>query len=296
MTLYKIKQKNILSTRQIAKQIGGMRLSQLFGLPEHEFAKLIKDTENDPLFQKLMHPESYAQKVISYKRFPRTDLSAKFYEFDENAAGGNTSFDIGSFLKKREEAVSIIERLGMERFKQYFLYNEDKTPDEELADSCKLTISDVQKIQDAVDDLAIHTQLYHPSTISAVDQLCYSKIASIEKDGSHGFTAGYFSPVLARGRYSIDYEKIENMKKDRMFSNKEIRGLNKLLMNLESINKRKTAVSHVIGHIIETQAEYLRTADEAKMKFLTQKKLAGKINVHPSVICRTIKYRSIEMP
>ena len=212
MTFQEIKQEKSLNTQQVARQIGGIRLSQLFSLPENEFAKLIKEVEDDPLFKQLMYSDNKAQKAISYKKFLGTDLSTRFYEFNENVVVDNT-FDIGSFLKEREEVIPIIERLGINRFKQYFLYNEDRIPDKEIADACNLTILDVQRTKDFVDDLAIHTEFYHPSTISPVNRIHYSKIASIEKKGSDGFAIGYFSPVLARGRYSIDYEKIENMKR-----------------------------------------------------------------------------------
>lgn len=296
MRLNETKQEKILNTEQVAKQIGGIRLSQLFESAENEFAKLIQEIENDPLFRKLMYPDSKNKKVINYKRFPCTELSRKFFEFNENIAVGNASFDIDSFLKKREEVVSIVERLGIDIFRQYFLYNEDGVSDEEIANGCKLAISDVQRIKDFVDDLAIHTEFYYPSTISAVNKIPYSKIASVEKKNSHSFVIGYFSPLLVRGRYSINHKKIEDMKREALFSKKELRRLNKLLRNLEFINRRKTTIYQVIQHIIKTQVEYLRAADETKVNFLTQKELARRINVHPSVICRIIKYRSIEMP
>jgi len=47
------------------KQIGRIKLGQLFSLPEPEFRKLVKELENDSLFRELVRK----WKVVSYRKF-----------------------------------------------------------------------------------------------------------------------------------------------------------------------------------------------------------------------------------
>ncbi|MFC2060953.1 hypothetical protein ACFLUV_00405 [Elusimicrobiota bacterium] len=294
--MQKIKQEKYLNTTQLAKQIGGMKLSQLYGLPDSKFAEFINDIENDPIFNKLMYPQDRSRKAISYNRFPWTDLSERFHEFNEDIAIDNATFDIDSLIKEKKGTVSIIKRIGINKFKKYFLYNEYKIPDKEIADKCKITVPEIKMINDLINDVDIHSEFYSQSLILPEDNIRYSKVAAIRKEKSGSFSINIFSPMLARGKYAINYGKIKEMKDKGIFLKKEIPKLDKLVKNLELINRRKGTIYQVIQYITNIQAEYLETADETKVTALIQKHLADRLHVYPSVICRIIKYRTIEMP
>lgn len=289
-----IEQEQTIQIEQRQKLVAVMKLANFMNLPEDEFAKFIREIENDPLFIRLTYPEDKTKKVITYRRLPHTDLATNFYELKENIAPDKTEFDAVSFLENKEEIISTIKKIGEERFKKYFLYNEDKISGKLIADECSLSLSEVKRINDFVNELSIRTEFFYPSTITP--QIHYSKIASIEKDGSGGFFIKYYSPNLARGEYSINYEKIAELKKDGTFPKSEIKALGKLLKKLELINLRKATIYQIIYHILQIQTNYLRSADWRKIKFFSQRELALKINVHPSVINRMIGFKSLGTP
>jgi hypothetical protein len=282
--------------KQTQKLVARMKLANFMNLPEDKFACLVNGMENDPLFKKLIYPEDKKEKVISYQRFLHTDLNTNFYELNENITPDITSFDVVSFLEDRKEIIPMTKKLGIDKFKQYFLYNEGNYSNEEISLRCGLTISEVEKLNNFVNELAIHSEFFHPSRITSSEQICYTKIASLEKDNSGDFFIRYYSPNLARGRYVINYEKIARLKKEKVFSKEETKKLDKLLKKLELINLRKSTLNQILYYLLQTQTKYLKSDDWKKIKFLKQKDLASKMGVHPSVINRMLQYRSIETP
>jgi len=299
-------QEQFTQTKQTQELVVRMKLANFMNLPEDEFACLVNEVENDPLFKKLMYPENKKEKVLSYQRFLHTDLYTRFYELKENITADTTSFDVISFLEDKKEIISTIKKLGIDKFKQYFLYNDgtysnESRPcaqerDEEIAIHCGLTIGEVEKLNNFVNELTIHSDFFHPSRITPLAQVRYIKIASFEKGNSGDFLIRYYSPNLARGKYAINYEKIAQLEKEKVFSKEEIKKLHKLLKKLELINLRKTTLNQILYYLLQTQIEYLKSGDWKKINFLSQKDLATKIGVHPSVVNRMIQYRSIETP
>jgi len=291
-----VEEEQFTQTVQTQKLVAGMKLANLMNLPEDDFAHLISEVENDTLFKKLIYPENKKEKVVSYQRFPHTDLHTEFYELEENITPDTTSFDVISFLRDRKEIVPIIKKVGMDRFKQYFLYNEGGYSNEEISIRCGLTHGEVEKLNNFVNELGIHSEFFHPSRITSLEQIRYTKIASFEKDNSGNFSIRYYSPNLARGKYVINYEKIALLKKENFFSKEETRKLDKLLKKLELINLRKTTLNQILYYLLQIQIEYLKSNNWKKIKFLSQKELASKVGVHPSVVNRMIQYRSIGTP
>jgi len=288
---------NRLNARLISKQIGGMKLSSFFSLPEKEFNKLINKIEQNPLFKRLACSEDKTKKAIKYKRLPHTVISPNFYQLNESITPSQSNnFDLNLFLKEKKKIIPLIKRLGKDKFKTYFLYNEDLHSDKSIACKCQLTIFEIKQIKAFINDFFIQTEFYNHPAIAPENQVHYTKIASIRKESSGDLSICCFSLNLAKGRYLIDYKKIEILKKQGIFPENEIPSLNKLLNNLELINRRKTTIYRVILHIKENQAQYLRSGSLAHLNMITQKELANCLNVHPSVICRIIKYKTIEMP
>lgn len=80
-----------------------------------------------------------------------------------------SSFDLVSFL--RREIIPIIRNLGVEKFKEYFLYNEGNYSNEERSIQCGLTIGEVSRVNNFIDDLAIHSDFFHPSRIVPLEQV-----------------------------------------------------------------------------------------------------------------------------
>lgn len=268
--------------RTTVSQILGTRLNNIIRLSERDFNRFIKDIEDNPLFEKLR-----SGKFVRYKRFPRTDFSHRFLELNENISADRTPVNIESILETKQETAGIIRKIGMEKFKEHFLYNENNTSGNEIAEKCGISTGEVKRIIELLDEVSVHSEFYNPSGIDAASQIGYYKIASIEKDGKGGFTVNFFSPNLAKGKYEIDYGRLEKI---------EDRKTRAFVRKLELINIRKTTVYRLLEKLILHQKEFLDTGDSGKRNLLTQKELSGEINADPSIVCRIIMNRSVEIP
>jgi len=267
-----------------------MEQANLLEMPEDEFNKLIIEIERSLLFQRLYQKE----KLIHRQRFPRTDISSSFYQLKEEAVADRGAPDVESLLLNKEQIVRQIQKLGLEKFKQYFLFPESGMTLEEIARECDLEVSEVQKINNLVDELSIMSEFYHPSTVTS-GGIHYSKVASVEKD-EKGFIIGYFSASLARGRYSIDYERFEESKAAGVLTEAEVKEVKQLFRKLELINSRKDTLTQILQNIIDKQAVYLESGDLKSLLPLSQKELAEKIGLAPSSVSRAIKSKSIDAP
>ena len=116
-----------------------MEQADLLEMPEDEFNRLIIEIERSLLFRRLYQKE----KLIRYQRFPRTDISSSFYQLKEDLAIDSGSPDIESLLLNKEHVIRQIQKLGLEKFKRYFLFPEAGMTFEEIAEECDLEVSQV---------------------------------------------------------------------------------------------------------------------------------------------------------
>jgi DNA-directed RNA polymerase specialized sigma54-like protein len=276
--------------RQELSQVLRMEQADLLEMPEGEFQKLIVDIEKSHLFQRFYQKE----KLIHRQRFPRTDIASSFYELKEEIVAGKGSADVESLLLNKEHIVCQIQRLGLEKFKQYFLFPESGMAAEEIARECHLAVSEVQKINSLIDEFSILSEFYNPSALSS-EAIHYSKVATVEKDGED-FTIGYSSASLARGRYSIDYGRFEELKTSGAFTKAEGKEAKQLFRKLELINSRKDTLTQILRAIINQQALYLESGDLKALLPFSQKEMSRKIGLAPSSVSRAIRGKSIGTP
>jgi len=267
-----------------------MEQATLLEMPEEEFHKLIAKIERSPLFQRLYQKE----KLIRRQRFPGSDISSSFYQLKEEAVSDRGSLDVESLLLNKEHITGQIQKLGLEKFKRYFLFPESGMTPEELAKECDLAVSEVQKINSLIDDFSILSEFYHPSALSS-SGIHYAKVASVERV-QDGFVIGYFSPSSARGKYSIDYERFEQLKAESAFTEVEVKEAKRLFSQLELINSRKDTLSQILHNIVDRQALYLQSGDLRSLLPFSQKELAKKIELAPSSVSRAIRGKSIDTP
>jgi len=279
-----------LEMRQEQRQILRMEQANLLEMPEDEFHRLIVETEQSPLFERLYRKE----KLIRHQRFPGTDISSSFYQLEEEVVADKDSPDVESLLLNKEQIVHQIQRLGLEKFKRYFLFPESGMTLEEIARECDLEVSEVQKINNLIDEFSVASEFYHPSSVTS-GGIHYSKVASVEK-GENGFIIGYFSASLARGRYSVDYERFEELKTAGVFTEAEVKEATQLFKKLELINSRKDTLTQILQSVVDKQALYLESGDLRSLLPFSQKELAEKIGLAPSSVSRAISGKSIETP
>ena len=285
-----MKQTQSLQMRQELSQILRMEQASLLEMREDEFHRFITEIEQSPLFRSLYQKE----KLIRYQRFPRTDISPGFYQLGEEMVADKGSLDVESLLLNQEHVVRQIQELGLEKFKRYFLFSESGMTSDEVARECNLEVSEVQKINNLIDEFSIMREFYHPSNITS-GSIRYSKVAEVGKD-EEGFIINYLSTSLARGRYSIAYERFEELKAAGAFTRAEGKEARQLFRKLELINSRKDTLSQILQNIIDKQALYLETGDMRSLLPFSQKELAERIGLAPSSVSRAIRGRSIDTP
>jgi RNA polymerase sigma-54 factor len=285
-----VNQTQSLQMQQGLRQIVRMQQANLLQMSEGEFQQLIVEIERSPLFLRLYQKE----KLIHYQRFPRTSISSTFYQLKEDTAADPGSLNVESLLLKKENLVQQIQKLGMERFKRYFLFPDSGVTINEIAKECDLDVAQVQEINSLVDEFSIMSEFYHPSKFSS-DVIHYHKVASVEKAGGD-FVIGYFSPLLARGRYRINYERFEELNNSGAFSKDEARETRQLFKKLELINSRKDTLNQILQGIVDKQSLYFQTGDSKSLLPLSQKEIAQKIGVAASSVSRAIRSKSINTP
>ena len=279
--------------KQVAKLMGRMKLAEFMSLPEEEFRKLIQEVENEPLFKKLMRSEI---KIIRYKKLPWTKIAQpKMLPLDPTITPSRDTLEVESFLAQEKDLVSTIKKLGLDRFKKYFLDGVAGITSKEVARECGLILETVKKINDFVDKFYLESKLTGSPQDNRTARIYYSTIASIEKNNG-GLSIGYFSPEMAKGRYLIDFDRVEKIKKVRIFAKDEIRKIDSLLNKLRLINSRKTTIYEVIQNLIEVQRDFVLSGDLKDLKAFTQVSLSRKMEVNPSLISRAINRKAIRTP
>ena len=286
----KLEQTQSLQIRQELRQVLRIEQAGLLEMPDDEFQRLITEIEKSPLFTRLCQKG----KLIHRQRFPGSDISPSFYQLEEATIADKGSLDVESLLLNREHIVHQIQKMGLEKFKRYFLFPQSGMTLEEIATECNLEVSEVQKINNLTDEFSIMSEFYHPSNVIS-GGIHYSKIASLEK-GEKGFIIGYFSPSLARGQYLIDYERFEELKTADAFTESEAKEAKQLFRKLELVNSRKDTVNQILQNIVERQSLYLESGDLRTLLPFSQKELAEKIGITPSSVSRAIRGRSVDTP
>ncbi len=105
-----------------------------------------------------------------------------------------------------------------------------------------------------------------------------------------------FDLCYVRGKYSVNYEKLNRLKEQSQFTKRQIQEINNLLKTLEMINTRKNTLYRILQAIIKKQNKFLDSGDFSKKVSLTQKEIAQVLGVNPSLISRAIEFKSVELP
>ena len=85
------------------KQFGQLKLSYFMQLNRQQFEELIQEIESGQLFKRLMYPQKNTQlheKLISYARFPSSELNNSIYGFSLDAAKDHSSLDMDLILSR----------------------------------------------------------------------------------------------------------------------------------------------------------------------------------------------------
>jgi len=291
-----ISQEGIVSQKQLRKIYGQLKLSRFLQLNRREFQDFIEEVESNPLFKRLMFPAGSKRntaRVISYDRFPHTSVSRSFLGLVEEVLKSRRRPDIESMILSRERVTRIIKSIGVDKFKRYFLLGSLGGSIDEIAAGCGISTNNVRDIIAFVDKVFIKERFF--SHLQDSFYVHYQKVASVRRYKGK-FTIEFFDLHMARGRYNINYERLDALKKSGGFGKGEIKAINQLISSLNLINLRKSLIFESIRLIIDKQRVFLETQELANLMPFTQKEAADELGSSPSLLNRAIKYKSIEMP
>lgn len=275
--------------REAVRLRGRLKLARMMSLPEDEFAGIIREINDDPLFQELKR-----LTVIRYKRFPGPSVAvSKTIPLNEEISPGSPSFGGGGELPDQAEVIPIIERLGKERFKRYFLNENERITIAEIAEQCNITTEEARRVNDFVDKVYLENEFRQPQNNYRPRGISYTTVARIEKTDD-GFVITSFGPDVSRGRWTIHEEALKES--GNRFSPQEKRRIKGLLNKVRLVNERKSVIYQILENIIEIQRDYLSSGDTSDLKTFTQRILSKKIRIDPSLISRAIARRTVEIP
>lgn len=270
-----------------------VNLSNKLSLKEKEVVDLIQNLEETDEFQKLLE----LRIIKRNPTFPSRFSIRPFCEYIDNVFSPklDNNLDIKNFMDENFEVVDLIRKIGEENYKRFFLGSENYSF-EEISDITGISKNEVKKIFEFTNNIFIQAEL--PQITSSLYQKesipkRYTKIAKIDIS-DNDFVITYIIPSMFRGRYDIDYDKLNDYIKNQPPSKKK--EIKNLIKELKLLEIRKISLHRILEEIIFIQKEFIKTELEKKLKICTQKDLSSKIGISASSICRLIQERSIILP
>lgn len=285
----KLNQKHIL--KQKLRQYLKIRTAAILQLRENEYAQLVNGIENNPIFQRLLNE----YRILSLSKHGDARLSYRFCNLIENTSPDNCPPEVDSTIEESKKAVSVIKKLGIEKFEKYFLHNYGKIPMAQVCRECGISQREGQEINGLLNSLAVFEEFYNPSGLSNGFNKYFSKIAKIENYNGT-LQIHFFSPHYARDKYLVDYDRLKELKDKAEFSGEQLKVVNALLSDIEAVNEKKSTIYEIIKYILRVQYRYFSEEDEEKLVCCTQKEAAGQLGIDESVFSRAVDGRSIETP
>ncbi len=262
---------------------GQLKLASLFEMPEREFETRVRAIEEQELFRRLVD-----LGVVSRKPYENACFAARRAAGRELCAGGH---GLPGVLDGNGELVALISRIGQERFEEFFL-GEIPLSDEARAESCGLSLSETRRLREFVDRLYVQAEFENPST-EAAPAKTFSAVAGIELEGGKPILA-FFNREIWKGRYLIDEAKSAAALDS--LGRRQAARAERLLAELEFLERRKSTLYRVLETLIEVQADFLTSGQAGRRRPLTQRAVAARLDVLPSVLNRLISNKSVRLP
>jgi len=279
-----------------ATLLARLQTIHLLTLAEPEIADLIRQVEKDPLFSRLVYPQEAAWKIVRFQPHPRTRLSPSFYEAKEDTLPSGAPAEAVQLLGERRDVLSLIQRMGQENFEKHFLRAESDGALDAVARAVGLSPEEAQKVRDFLLAYSVQAEFFDPSGRSASLGQRIVRIAQLGVDEKEEPVFEFRSPILARGRYDIQYERLQTLLRTTRLSPQERRHLKAFVRRLELINWRQNTLYRILDFVCHTQRHFLAHRDGLKKIPITQRQLAKKLAVAPSTINRAIQGRSLVLP
>jgi len=270
-------------TKGSASVHGQMKLARLLEMPEREVSDRVRELEADPLFKRL-----HEAGVVSFSPFSEARFTARRF----GGWGVKTSSEgLGDLIDGQGEIVLLIQRVGQERFEEFFLNDEGRS-DAQRAQACGVSLKEAGRLREFVDRVYIRAEFESPAEQAAPAKV-FSAVAGIAVEDGKPILSFFHRDIWSK-RYGVDERRREELL--RGLPPKEARKADKLLRELDFLDRRKTTLYRVLETVLSTQADFLVSGDPEKRRPLTQKDLSDRLDISPSVLNRLISNKSVELP
>lgn len=262
---------------------GRIKFARLLELPERDLAMKVGEIERAPLFRRLVDAG-----VLSLAPYPAARFAARRFAGYELRGSSSSSTEA---LQGDGEAVGLISRIGRDRFEECFL-RDAPLSDAERAGRCGIGEDQVRMLRGLVDRLYIQAE-FSSAPEAAAPKEVFSSVAGVVVEEGRPALA-FFHREIWRGRYRVDDALRKSLLAGLVPA--EARRTEALLRDLELLDRRKSTLYRVLEILLETQREYLVSGAPEKRRPFTQRALAMRVGVCPSVINRLVSNKAIELP
>lgn len=261
---------------------GAIKLARLLEMSEREFEARITQLEANPLFSRLV-----AEGAIKVQPYAARLASRK----PDGRQLSMSSDGLSSLLDGRSSQVELIQRMGQELFEENFL-GDSALSDERRAAACGISTQEARALREFVDRAYIQAELQLPAAASAPEQV-YSVVGGIELDDGRPVIA-FFNRTIWKGRYRLDGGRLVALRQSLDFA--AARRLDKLVSQVELLERRKTTLYRVLEALLEQQARFFISRDPSARQALTQTAVANRLDISPSVLNRLVSNKCIRLP
>jgi hypothetical protein len=250
-------------------------------LPESALEDLAERLTASPLFKRLS-----AAGVLVSDEFPAARFAARrFAGYGLRLSGSG----LPELTDGNCDLVRLMQGLGQERFEKWFL-GEKAFSDEERARNCGISVEDARRLREFADRAFVQGEF---ETSTPAPEKVFSAVAGIEIEGDKPVLAFFHREVWKR-RYRVDKERLARYVA--ALPPAEAGRIKNLIRRLEAVEQRKTTLYRLLEELLEIQAEYLRSGEPGRRAPLVQRRMAAALDVHPSVLCRLISNKSVQLP
>lgn len=262
---------------------GAMKLAQLLELPEADVEAKVSEMERDPLFARLV-----SEGALALRPFPQAYFAARRFA----GLGLRSSADgLPELADAQGDLAKLIARVGQDRFQEAFLSGAPLS-DAARARLCGIDESQARRLRDFVDRLYVQAEFETPAPAEPAPR-AFSAVAGIAlEDGRPAIR--FFHREIWKHRYHLDDAKVSQVASS--LERGEAMHLQDLLGEVRRLEQRKTTLYRLLETLIEGQGAYLATGDPDRRRPLTQRQVSRSLGVSPSVLCRLISNKSVELP
>ena len=272
-----------LGSKTGARVHGQMKLARLLEAPEAELERRVVALEAGALFGRLLEAGVVVRQAPEHARFASRRFAGR--------AMRTSSEGLPELSDGNGDLAKLMQSIGQEDFSSVFLGDDART-DAERAGLCGIATSDAKRLREFVDRLYVQSEFEAPAP-NAAPEPTFSALAGISIEDGKPVLA-FFHREIWDKRYVINEERRRDLALD--LPDRDAKRAESLLRELEYIDSRKTTLYRVLEAVLETQADYLVSGAAERRVPLTQKALADRLNVSPSVLNRLIANKSVELP